>query len=98
MLTARATTRSATSSEITSSAIIMSLAQDLIAETSVGLNAIAVVGLVSIIACSNAQITTAGQVPVGLWRLRESTSHSGPAAPGTAMFDTSRPSPGSVAT
>ena len=43
MLTARATTRSATSSEITSSAIIMSLAQDLIAETSVGLNAIAVV-------------------------------------------------------
>jgi len=45
MLTARATTRSATSSEITSSAIIMSFAQDLIAETSVGLNAIAVVTL-----------------------------------------------------
>ena len=37
-------------------------------------------GLVSIIACSNAQITTAGLVPVGLWRLRKSTSHSGPAA------------------
>ncbi len=37
-------------------------------------------GLVSIIACSNVEITTAGLVPVGLWRLRESTSHSGPAA------------------
>jgi hypothetical protein len=37
-------------------------------------------GLVSIIACRNAQIITAGMVPVGLWRLRESTSHSGPAA------------------
>ena len=43
MLTARATTRSATSSEITSSAIIMSVAQDLIAGMSVGLHAIVVV-------------------------------------------------------
>ena len=43
MLTALATTRIATSSEIASSAIIMSLAQGLIAETSVGLNAAAVV-------------------------------------------------------
>ena len=42
MLTARETTRIATSSEITSSAIIMSLAHCLMAETSVGLNAIAV--------------------------------------------------------
>jgi len=40
MLTALATTRIATSSEIASSAIIMSLAQGLIAETSVGLNAV----------------------------------------------------------
>jgi hypothetical protein len=43
MLTALATTRIATSSEIASSAIIMSLAQGLIAETSVGLNAAAFV-------------------------------------------------------
>ena len=43
MLTALETTRIATSSEITSSAIIMSLAQGLMAETSVGLNAVAVV-------------------------------------------------------
>ena len=43
MLTARATTRIATSNEITSSAIIMSFAQGLMAETSVGLNAMAVV-------------------------------------------------------
>ena len=42
MLTALETTRIATSSEIASSAIIMSLAQGLIAETSVGLNAMAV--------------------------------------------------------
>ena len=43
MLTALETTRIATSSEITASVIIMSLAQGLMAETSVGLNAIAVV-------------------------------------------------------
>jgi len=43
MLTALETTRIATSSEIASSAIIMSLAHGLIAETSVGLNAVAVV-------------------------------------------------------
>ena len=43
MLTARETTRIATSSEITSSAIIISLAHGLMAETSVGLNAVAVV-------------------------------------------------------
>jgi hypothetical protein len=43
MLTARETTRTATSSEIASSVIIMSFAQGLIAETSVGLNAVAVV-------------------------------------------------------
>jgi hypothetical protein len=43
MFTARETTSSATTSEIASSAIIMSFAHDLIAETSVGLNAVAVV-------------------------------------------------------
>ena len=43
MLTTLETTRIATSSEITASAIIMSLAQGLMAETSVGLNAMAVV-------------------------------------------------------
>ena len=43
MLTALETTRIATSSEIASSVIIMSFAQGLIAETSVGLNAVAVV-------------------------------------------------------
>ena len=43
MLTARATTRTATTSEIASSAIISSLAHGRIAETSVGLNAVAVV-------------------------------------------------------
>ncbi len=43
MLTARATTRTATTSEIASSAIIRSLAHGRIAETSVGLNAVAVV-------------------------------------------------------
>jgi hypothetical protein len=43
MFTARATTSSATTSEIVSSPIIMSFAQGLIAETSVGLNAVAVV-------------------------------------------------------
>jgi hypothetical protein len=42
MLTARETTRMATSREIASSAIIMSLAHGLMAETSVGLNAVAV--------------------------------------------------------
>lgn len=42
MLTARAITSSATTSEIASSAIIRSLAQGLIAETSVGLKAVAV--------------------------------------------------------
>jgi hypothetical protein len=41
MLTARATTRIPTTREIASSVIIMSLAHGLIAETSVGLNAIA---------------------------------------------------------
>ena len=41
--TALATTSGATSSEIASSVIIMSCAHDLIAETSVGLNAVAVV-------------------------------------------------------
>jgi hypothetical protein len=43
MFTARETTRIATTSEMASSAIIMSFAQGLIAETSVGLNAVAVV-------------------------------------------------------
>ena len=43
MFTARATTSTATTSEIASSAIIMSLDQGRIAETSVGLNAAAVV-------------------------------------------------------
>jgi hypothetical protein len=43
MLTALATTRIATSREIASSAIIMSLAHGLMAETSAGLNAVAVV-------------------------------------------------------
>ena len=43
MFTALATTSSATSSEIASSVIIMSFAHGLIAETSVGLNAVAVV-------------------------------------------------------
>jgi hypothetical protein len=42
MLTARETTRTATTSETASSAIIMSLTQGLMAETSVGLNAVAV--------------------------------------------------------
>ena len=42
MFTALETTRIATTSEIASSAIIMSFAQGLIAETSVGLNAVAV--------------------------------------------------------
>ena len=42
ILTARATTRIPTTSEIVSSAIIMSFAHGLIAETSVGLNAIEV--------------------------------------------------------
>ena len=41
MFTARATTRIPTTTEIASSAIIMSFAHGLIAETSVGLNAIA---------------------------------------------------------
>ena len=43
MFTARETTSTATTSEIAASNIIMSLAQDLIAETSVGLKAVAVV-------------------------------------------------------
>ena len=43
MFTAQAATRIPTTSEIVSSAIIMSLAHGLIAETSVGLNAVAVV-------------------------------------------------------
>ena len=43
MFTARATTNNAITSDIASSTIISSLAQDLIAETSVGLNAVAVV-------------------------------------------------------
>jgi hypothetical protein len=43
MFTARETTSTATTSEIASSAIIMSFAHGLIAETSVGLNAVAVV-------------------------------------------------------
>ena len=42
MLTARATTRMATTREIASSAIIMSFIQGLTAETSVGLKAVAV--------------------------------------------------------
>ena len=42
ILTARATTRIPTTSEIVSSAIIMSFAHGFIAETSVGLNAIEV--------------------------------------------------------
>jgi len=42
MFTARATTRSATTSEIASSAIIISFIHGLIADTSVGLNAVAV--------------------------------------------------------
>ena len=42
MFTARATTRIPTTSEIVSSAIIMSFAHGFIAETSVGLNAIEV--------------------------------------------------------
>ncbi len=42
MLTARATTRIATTSEMASSAIIMSFAHGLTAETSVGLKAVAV--------------------------------------------------------
>ena len=44
MLTALETTRIATRSEITSSVIIMSLAHGLIAETSVGLNAVGLAG------------------------------------------------------
>ena len=43
MLTARTITSKPTTSEIASSAIIRSLAQGLIAETSVGLNRVAVV-------------------------------------------------------
>ena len=43
MFTARETTSTATTSEIASWAIIMSFAQGLIAETSVGLNAVAAV-------------------------------------------------------
>ena len=43
MFTARETTSTATTSEIASSDIIMSLAQGLIAETSVGLKAVAAV-------------------------------------------------------
>lgn len=43
MLTARATTNIAINSEMVSSSIIMSLAQGLMADTSVGLNAVAVV-------------------------------------------------------
>ena len=43
MFTARETTSTATTSEIAASDIIMSFAQDLIAETSVGLKAVAVV-------------------------------------------------------
>ena len=42
MLTARATTSTATTKEMASWAIIMTLAHGLMAETSVGLNAIAV--------------------------------------------------------
>jgi hypothetical protein len=42
MLTARATTRMATTREMASSAIIMSFIQGLTADTSVGLNAVAV--------------------------------------------------------
>ena len=42
MFTARATTRIPTTTEIVSSAIIMSFAQGFIADTSVGLKAIAV--------------------------------------------------------
>ncbi len=41
MLTARATTRMATTSEMASSAIIISLAHGLMADTSVGLKAVA---------------------------------------------------------
>lgn len=42
MLTARATTNNATMSEIASSAIIINFIHGLIADTSVGLNAVAV--------------------------------------------------------
>jgi hypothetical protein len=42
MFTARATTNKATTSEIGSSAIIINFAHDLIADTSVGLKAVAV--------------------------------------------------------
>jgi hypothetical protein len=37
-------------------------------------------GLASITACEQRQITTAGLVPAGVWRLRISPGHSGSAA------------------